>query len=128
MILTGVVAVPPAVAAELAPLVRAAMRRAVHEDKATFTAAAWSIADDLDVVARTLRSHVVADVVAQTPGRLSPAIVDSCMEVVGTAEAARRLGITKQAVLRRIARGTLPSRRDGRGRHWIATENLPEAT
>jgi excisionase family DNA binding protein len=43
---------------------------------------------------------------------------------ITVAAAAARLGRSRQAVLRRIARGTLPARRDERGHYLIHRANL----
>jgi excisionase family DNA binding protein len=70
--------------------------------------------------------HVVIVDNAPPPGPLSPVSLEGVNlsgEEVTVPVAASRLGCSRQAVLARIARESLPARRDGR-RWLIAEENL----
>lgn len=125
--LADCVAVSPAQAEIVAPLLRRALERARSVDGWRAPNALWSLVDELDRAACMSRSRreVVDEVVATTGKRLSVGILES-MESgeVDVSEVSRRLRISRQAVLRRISRGTLPARRGARGRWLVRLENL----
>lgn len=114
----------PSVCGELAPYLRKTLLAAQRTDGATFTAATWEVVDDVEALAAAHARSVVSDVVVATAPTLSPVKV----EEVSVTEAAEILDRTRQSVLGRLARGSLPGRRDAHGQWWIARENLVEAS
>jgi hypothetical protein len=133
--LDGSVLLPAPVAEVFAPLLRRAMEDAVRRDGFRFPNAVWDELGALEQAARAARAArargVVAGVVTTTPETLSPARVVDDMRVsgvlseeVGVPAAAEILGRSRQAVLARINRGTLPARHDERGHWMIRRENL----
>lgn len=128
--LDGCVVIPAQVANVWAPLLRAAMREATRRDGVRYRDDVWAELEALEEAAAQLqarRAGVVRDVVPTTPASLSPDSLDGMggprreTDVGGAAEV---LGCSPQAVTARIRRGTLPARKDDRGRYLIRVENL----
>lgn len=112
----GDVVVPRELAPMLGWLARRGMRAAIRDDCARFPQALHDVVDKLDSPA-ALRArvahggHSVLHPVTMT--------VHGCSEELTPGQAAKVLGLTRQAVAGRLARGTLQGRRDDKGRWWI---------
>jgi hypothetical protein len=117
----GCVIVAPAVAEELAEPFRAAVAQA-RRNASPLSPAALDVIEALDQAAKANRARrsVVADVVADLAPTLYPGKVSDVGETgteIGLAEVAAMTRRSRQAVLGRLHRGTLPGRRDHRG-YW----------
>jgi hypothetical protein len=125
------VLVDPSVAAEVAGLVHRAMSEAVRRDGVRFSTGAWTVVDELRVLASEWRQRVVATTGRSTTSGKVEDVGDpqNLSGEVGTAAAAALLGVrSRQAVVNRICRGTLPARKDQKGHYRIRRENLPRRT
>jgi excisionase family DNA binding protein len=98
----------------------------MRKDPDAFSDSDWDVYRSLQHWAEATVDRL-GGVVATTDQTLSSVTVGDVpgeQTTVSVPEAAARLGLKRQAVLGRIARGTLPAERDGRG-HWrINVEDL----
>ena len=127
----GSVIVPARVAEEIAPVLREAMEGRCKRDGWKFTDAAWDVLDGLTVASHLSRAQRLLDANLDASrshehpiGTVDPVVSASISEVVGLRAAGKVLGCTPQAVHDRVARGTLPFRRDERGRYAFDIRNL----
>ncbi len=116
MITGPMIGVPFSVAIELAEWLRQEMNEATARGDRVFSKEARQMMTEFQAVL----DHVVANVVAEPAKSTST----DTLEEVSTTEAAKRLGISRQAVLGRIRRGTLPAR--VAGQYWINVQDLQE--
>jgi excisionase family DNA binding protein len=97
---------------------RQEMSATERRDRVPFSVDAWRMVKEFDAVAT--RHVAVKTAVEKQPAHI--------LEEVSTTEAARILCISRQSVLARIQRRTLPARRDASGHYRIARENLKGST
>jgi hypothetical protein len=122
----GSVLVPPSVAEELAPYVRSAIDAATRRDGCRLSDSALDVAAALEESARANRARraevVAVDNLLDSPrlssGRVDPMHLSGHVAEVGPAEFAALISVTRQAILRRCARGTLPGAHKDAAGHW----------
>jgi hypothetical protein len=125
------VLVGPEVAGEIAGVLRAALVARRSSDAVAISPATLDVVEGLEWLARMNRADrpsVVSDVVADPAPELSTgtAVVMDYGSFhgegaeIGPAEFASLAGVSRQAILGRLKRGTLAGRQDARGRWHIA--------
>lgn len=123
------IAITPAESELIAPLLRQGIEEARRRDRWNPPNQILALLSELEEIAaasKASRDEVVTEVVATTVRGLSTGMLEN-MNEVGVTRAAEMSNCTRQAINRKIARGTLPARRDERN-HWrIAVENLEGA-
>jgi hypothetical protein len=123
LVLGPAVLISGAIAAEVAAALRVGIREIERRDAYRFPAEVFDVLVMLQTTAALHidNRHCQATDKIGSPGSLRD------MDEVMPAEAARLLGISRQAVAGRIARGTLPARRTATGRFLIRRKNLEVA-
>jgi excisionase family DNA binding protein len=123
--LAGSVFAIPKVAAEVASIVREAMRQRAREGW-QFSPAAWDWLRGLEVSAMGVREELAAgtELARARPPTLSSLILTDDADEITVKEFAEALDISESAVRQRITNGSLPARRDERGHYRIRRENL----
>jgi hypothetical protein len=123
----GCVVLSPRTCEAFAPLLREVVDRLVRRDGVRFPNEIFEELSALEAAAAASRQHrasLVDGFSLTKPPPLSAANMSTVKEL-SVSEAARTVGRTRQAVLARIRSGSLPARRDERGRWRIRCENLP---
>jgi hypothetical protein len=109
----------------VAPELRAQLRERNRRDHQTYPPEVWAFLDALDEGAADWAERRFNAPVEHSTARDVPSLklgVDG-REITVT-EAAEMTCKTDKSLYARIARGTLPARRDEKGRLWIRVENL----
>jgi len=125
--LDGCVLIGPDVAAVLAPLLRRGLEESTRRNGFRYPSAVWDALDALEASARAHRSPVVSDVVTTTVDAAASGTMAGVQSgEVSVSRAAALIGRSRQAIDGRCRRGSLPYRRDEKGRRWIRLENLED--
>jgi excisionase family DNA binding protein len=126
MLVTGVL-LSPRVCEHFSLFLPQAVHDLMRRDGLRLPAEVLEALADIEVAGRASRQRrtVVSGVAIATRQTLSPEKMEAVKELTVT-EATRLTGTSRQAVLARIRRGSLPARRDG-SRWLIAAENLAPA-
>lgn len=120
--LDGTVAVPAALAAEVALLLKVGMHEVARRDAVAVSPGVHELIAGCEWAAAAVDADVVLSIETATVSAILAGV-----DEVGIAEAARIVGVTPQAIDGRLRRRTLPYRTDHRGRRRIRRSNLLEA-
>lgn len=123
--LDGMVVASMRVAYEIAPMVRKAMMEAAKRDGVEFTPEAWDWVAGLEFIAEKRQAVADNGCAIDRSGLPSPKL--GSMPTLSLNEAAHAAGMTRQAIRKRIDRGTLPATQIG-GRWRIGAEHFPVET
>lgn len=127
--LDGCAILSPRVCETFGPILRLAINDLVRREGLRFPNEVYEELEAIEAAARASRQRrtLSADVaIARSQSLLSEKVTS--VNELSVTEAARRGGTSRQAVLARIGRGSLPARRDERGRWLIRAENLEVAS
>lgn len=116
----------PEVCAVIEDLLSIPMRKSVETDPEKYPASAWEFLRAVETSARAFSDRRSA-LVATSRRPLSTVRVED-VETISVSVAAKRLGVTRQAVHDRIARGTLDGPKNDRGHRRISVDQLPGVT
>jgi hypothetical protein len=124
LLASPVVQIPAAIASEVAAALRVGIRELERRDALRFSP---EVMDALVLLQLAGALRQVDEGVNAATDKSRPSGSVDGMDEVTPAEAARILGISRQAVAARITRKTLPSRRTVTGKVLIRRANLEES-
>jgi hypothetical protein len=116
----GTVVLPARVCAGFAPIIRERVDWVLRQGRRVDDAYLAEL-EAMECAASAYSPDKAPD--ASPDGRGEIGTLES-MEVVGLRPAAKVMGIAHQTLAEMVDRGTMPSRRDARGRHVFRRENL----